>query len=188
MEFDPAEFDPKKYGPDVARILALDGGGRRLLPLTCGPCTCEPARRLLNTFKPGDLFPDVQEPGAPMAGLWLYFSCFEEGHKLVDSSGTPDGQLWHAILHRQEPDSGNAAYWFRQVGRHPVYSPLAHAASAILKRIPEAEFRFGHWDPYAFIAFCERARQQPASAQDRAAAQIQLAEWQLVFDHTARPQ
>lgn len=182
------EFDPTRYGPDVARILALDGDGRRWMPLTCGPCTSEEARRTLETFRPRDLFPGVAEPEAPMAGLWLYFSCFEEAHKLVDSSGTPNGELWHAILHRQEPDSGNSAYWFRQVGSHPVFAPLARAAAAILERIPDAEFNVGRWDPYAFIAFCERARQQPASAHERAAMEIQLAEWQLAFDYTARPQ
>ena len=43
----------------------------------------------------------------------------------------------------------------------------------ILARLPEAEFRVGKWDPFAFIAFCERARMQPGSVQERAALQIQ---------------
>jgi hypothetical protein len=179
-------FDPNHYGPDVARILALDGSGQRLMPLTCQECSSGEARGILKTMTPAALFPGVQHPEAPMAGLWLYFSCFEEAHDLINDSEIPDGELWHAILHRQEPDSGNAAYWFRKVGTHPAFSPLAHAAVRILERFPAAEFRTGKWDPFAFIAFCERARAQPGSVQEQAAMEIQRAEWQIVFDHTAR--
>jgi hypothetical protein len=123
-----------------------------------------------------------------MAGLWLYFSCLEEAHKLVQDSDAKESELWHAILHRQEPDSGNAAYWFRKAGSHAVFSELAQAATRIVEGIPEAEFRIGKWDPFAFISFCERARTQPGTAHERAALQIQLAEWQLLFDYSARPQ
>ena len=67
------DFDPTKYGPDVARILALDGNGQRVLPLTRGPCRSEKARELIKKFRPGDLFPDVKEPEAPMAGCGCIF-------------------------------------------------------------------------------------------------------------------
>ena len=99
-----------------------------------------------------------------------------------------EAELWHAILHRQEPDSGNSAYWFRKAGDHPIFSKLSQAAAKILERIPDAEFRTGRWDPFAFIAFCDRAREQPGSAQDQAAMEIQRAEWQILFDYCARPQ
>jgi len=182
------EFDPTKYGPEVSRILALDGSGRRLGPLVCGPCSSAEARRLLAVKKPADLFPGQREPEAAMAGLWLYFSCFEEAHGLIDSPKTSEGEFWHAILHRREPDAGNAAYWFRRVGRHPVFKPLAEEAAKILKQHPTAEFRVGSWDPFGFVQFCERAREQPGSVQERAAMEIQRAEWQLLFDYSARPQ
>jgi hypothetical protein len=181
------DFDANRYGPEVARILALDGNGLRLMPLTSAGCSSEQARTILNTFKPNQLFPGVKDAEAPMAGLWLYFSCFEEAHELVSASQTQASELWHAILHRQEPDSGNAAYWFRKAGAHPSFHMISHEAIRILKRIPEAEFRTGKWDPYAFIAFCERARLQPGSAQERAAIEIQRAEWQVLFDYSARP-
>jgi hypothetical protein len=120
-----------------------------------------------------------------MAGLWLYFSCFEEAHQLADSCSSKEGEFWHAILHRQEPDSGNAAYWYRRVGSHAIFPDLAREAQRITDRHQEAEFRVGKWDPYAFIAFCERARNQPGSTQERAALEIQRVEWQLLFDHCA---
>ena len=182
------EFDSTSYGLEVARILALDGHGNRLLPLRCEPCSSEEARSLLKTFAPAALFPGKQRPEAPMSGLWLYFNCFEEAHQLADSCPTEDGYLWHAILHRQEGDFGNAAYWFRKAGKNPIYSDLAPAASGITHRIPNAEFRTGRWDAFAFLAFCERALKQPGTEQECAAMEIQRAEWQLLFDHCARPE
>src|ERR1700675_4725508 len=133
-------FDPTQYGPDGPGILALDGNGQRLMALRCMKCSSEEARQLLSTYKPADLFPNQEEPEAPMAGLWLYFSCFEEAHKLVDYCETPEGELWHAILHRQEPDSGNAAYWFRKAGPHPPFTKLAHESEKILLGIRATEF------------------------------------------------
>src|ERR1700681_1182299 len=98
-------FDSSKFGAEVARVLAYDGGGQRLMPLTCGPCSSEEARRELQAIHPKELFPDAAQPDASMAGLWLYFSCFEEAHKLADACTAREGDLWHAIVHRQEPDS-----------------------------------------------------------------------------------
>jgi hypothetical protein len=180
------EFDPSAYGADVARLLALDGNGGRLLSLTCSACTSDEARQILKTLDPRKLFPDSKDPDATAAGLWLYFSCFEEAHELVNEPKSKEGELWHAILHRREPDSGNAAYWYRKVGNHPTFAPTARAAAEIIKRIPDAEFRIGKWDPYSFVAFCERARAQPVSQQEMAAMEIQRAEWQILFDYCAR--
>lgn len=181
------EFDPSRYGPLVARALALEGNGERLMPLTCAGGASGPAYQMLQTQTAAGLFPNARNAEAAMAGLWLYFSCFEEAHQIAQDSSTAEGELWHAILHRQEPDSGNAAYWFRKVGTHPVYSAVAHRAAAILERLPQAEFRIGRWDPFAFVAFCERARAQPGSVQEQAALEIQRAEWQELFDYCARP-
>jgi len=182
------EFDSNRYGADVARVLGFEGEGRRVMPLTCGKCASPQAHRELKGMRADSLFSGARDPEAAMAGLWLYFSCFEESHSLAQDSSTKECELWHAILHRQEPDSGNAAYWFRQVGAHPSYPKIARRAGEILARMPEAEFRVGaKWDPFAFVAFCERARTQPGSAQERAALEIQLAEWQILFDYCASP-
>ena len=179
-------FDPTLYGPAVAKVLALGDNGNQLLPLVSGPCTNEEARTLLAAAEPKEFFPNVDEPEAPMAGLWLYFCCFEEAHKLADYCESPEGELWHAILHRIEPDSGSAAYWFRKAGTHPTYSTLARETVKITHRLRGAEFRTGRWDPFAFITFCERVRLQPGSLQERCAMEIQRAEWQILFDYSAR--
>ncbi len=168
--------------------MALDQSGDRLMPLAAGRCSSGEAQGRLAAVTAAELFPHANSSLGALAGLWLYFSCLEQCHSLAQDLHTPEGSFWHGILHRQEPDADNAAYWFRRTGAHPVYGDLREAANEIVSRYPEAEFRSaGAWDPYAFIAFCERARQQPGSPSERAALEIQRAEWQLLFDYCARP-
>jgi hypothetical protein len=179
------EFDSTIYGPEVARILAVDGDGMRLAPLVCGSPNAE-AHKKLTGADPKGLFGGSKHSKSAMVGLWLYHSCFEEAHQLADSLKTTEGLLWHAIIHRQEPDSGNAAYWFRRAGPHPIFPRLAREAIQITDRYPGAEFRVGVWDPYSYIAFHERAQSQPGTEQEQAAREIQRLEWQLLFDHCAK--
>jgi hypothetical protein len=181
-------FNSQDYGSEVARILALDGGGERRMPLVAVGCANEEARTLLKSAGPKKLFPHQQQAKDAMAGLWLYFSCLDEAHELAQESDSTEGRLWHAILHRQEPDDGNSAFWYRKAGTHPIFKDLAIEAIQILKKHPDAEFRAGgKWDPYAFVMFCGRARSQPGSKSAAAALEIQLVEWQLLFDFCARP-
>jgi len=157
------------------------------MPLVASESVPSVGRDLLGDLKAHDLFPKSPAPDAAVAALWLYFSYFEECHEIVQRLTSPEASFLHAILHRQEPDSGNAAYWFRQVGHHPIFRELCQQADRILANYPEAEFRTGgKWDPFSFILFCERARQQPNSPSELAALEIQRAEWQLLFDHCAR--
>jgi hypothetical protein len=172
----PFAFEPAGYGPEVAAILALDGDGRRLMPLVMERCSSEAARDRLRAAPPRKLFPNARAPEAALGGLYVYFSCFEEAHRIAQDIATPEGSYWHGIVHRQEPDTGNASYWFRRVGAHPIFPALAEAAAT-----PPP------WDPFAFIDLCEQARRLPGSELEARARAIQRAEWQLLFDYCARP-
>ena len=163
------KFRAADYGPEVAAILVMDGGGERAMPLKMGKGSAA-ARERLRGVTAARLFAGARAPEAALAGLYVYFSCFDEAHGIAQDIATPDGSYWHGIVHRREPDAGNAAYWFRQVGTHPIFPALARAAGAE-----------GKWDPFAFIDLCERARVQPGSELEARAMAVQLAEWQLLF-------
>lgn len=181
-------FDPQAYGDGVARLLALDGGGNRLMPLAFGVCSSADARRILSGASARELFPRAASPDAALAGLWLYFSCLEESHLVSQNVPTVDGSFWHGILHRQEPDAGNSAYWFRRVGAHALFPVLREEAAAIAAGYPGAKPPLAaEWNSFAFIDFCENARGKPGSEDETCALEIQRAEWQLLFDHCARP-
>ena len=180
-------FDPSAYGAEVARILALDGSGQRLMPLASGMCSSTAALESIRQRKAAELFPRAQSPVGARAGLFLYFSCLDEAHSEAQGLETAEGSFWHGVMHRQEPDPGNAAYWFRRVGAHPVFPALLAAAGPILERHAGTEFALGEsWDPFRFIDFCESARRRAGSPAERAALEIQLAEWQLLFSYCAR--
>jgi hypothetical protein len=168
------QFDSKAYGPEVAGIFALDGDGERLMPLVHEAGASDEVKAALAILARRKL---VSE--AVLAGLYLYFSCWEEAHEIAQNISTPEGSYWHAIVHRQEPDAGNAGYWFQQVGVHPIFPALREQAAKI-------GVDFGpRWDPIAFIEMCERGRQQPGSDAERMAMEAQRAEWQLLFDYCA---
>jgi hypothetical protein len=168
------QFDPNAYGPEVAAILALDGNGERLMPLVQGQCSSPEAKAAVEALAKRKLLPE-----AALAGLYLYFSCWDEAHDLAQNISTREGSYWHAIVHRQEPDAGNSGYWFRQVGAHPIFPALREQAA--LGGVDLGP----RWDPIAFIEMCERARQEPGSETERKAMETQRAEWQLLFDYCA---
>lgn len=172
-------FNPNAYGEEVAHILAFDGRGQRLMPLAGSRSSSRRALELLRQTTASRLFAGSRAPDAAMAGLYLYFSCWDEAHTVAQSIQTAEGSYWHAIVHRQEPDAGNSAYWFRTVGAHPIFPALRERAAALGIDVGP------RWDPFAFIEFCEQARQQPGSELERKALEVQLAEWQLLFDFCA---
>jgi hypothetical protein len=180
-------FDSKAYGTQVAEILALDDSGQRLMPLVSGDCSSEAARECLKRQAAADLFPGAYAPREALSALWLYFSCFNECHEIVQDLNSPEAGFWHAILHRQEPDAANSTYWFRSVGTHRVFSDLLAAAKQIGDQYPNSGFKIAaKWDPFSFVNFCDKAREAPGSPSERAALEIQRAEWQLLFDYCAR--
>jgi hypothetical protein len=161
-------FDAAVYGDEIASILALDGDGERLMPLARSGSGMAAARRQIES---------LAAPAIVKAGLYLYHSLWDEAHETAQDIATPEGSYWHAIVHRQEPDEGNAGYWFRQVGAHPIFPALRDRAAGI-------GLDFGpRWNPFQFIEYCERARERAGSGDERKALETQRAEWQLLFDH-----
>jgi len=180
------EFQPEDYGPDIARILNLAGEGKRLMPLVKTGSVSTKAGEAVRSL--------ASLPSCIASGLYLYCGCWDAAHSAADTVEDPNGYFWHAIVHRQEPDAANAGYWFRKTGRHPIFPRLAAEAGKL-------GYRAGReWDPFAFVEFCEAARQQPGSIEEQLSAQaegsvvrvqqiatqVQLVEWQLLFDYCAR--
>src|SRR5579862_2756996 len=166
------KFDARAYGEGVAKILALDGDGARLMPLVRGAASSE-AVRLIGE-KRGELFGGARSPSAALAGLYLYFGGWEEAHSIAQEIETADGSYWHAIVHRQEPDAGNSGYWFRRVGRHSIFPALLEEAERIAAERPGAGLRLTReWDPFAFVEVCGRA--EKGSEAELAAREIQRA-------------
>jgi hypothetical protein len=130
---------------------------------------------------------------ALLAGLWQVNDFLDESHsqsQSIEGEGRDrNGDYWHGIMHRREPDWWNSKYWFRRVGQHPCFDELGALAEQALNECSSAVATKwqdrcgtpGTWDATAFVDLCEKA----ATGQDRALAQaarrIQWAEMLLLL-------
>jgi hypothetical protein len=132
------------------------------------------------------------------AGLLQINDWLDESHQaaqaIEDQGPSRSGDYWHAIMHRREPDYGNAKYWFRRVGAHPVFPGLAQRAAGIIAQGPVHDAGHwrrkltdgGDWKPLAFVDLCESASGDETSPLAVAARRIQWEEMLLLLDHCWR--
>jgi hypothetical protein len=163
--------------PEIQPLLA----GDRLMELGPGspnlsvkPLLQELARALPKKAKDRDF------ALACLAGLWLLHSFLDESHEISQDLGSVEGSYWHGILHRREPDYGNAKYWFRRVGAHPIHEALR---SAVLDLAASRMWpSFLTWDAFAFVDLTE-LHADPAAMAHEFCRQVQRLEWELLFDY-----
>lgn len=157
----------------------------RTMPLTRSD---EDDEEALNLLRAPRLFAGSRAQNAASAGLSLRCGCWNEAHNIAQSDNSREGSYWHAIVHRQEPDTGNAGYWLRGVGTHPIFADLNSDADAILSTYPNLPWKTGAaWDPHRFLAWCDEARANPGSEKEQVALKIQQAEWLRLFTWCASP-
>ena len=190
-------FNPHAYGPAAAELLLP----ARECPLGSGQPN-RAAEGKLRALTVEMLFGSqrVIDHGmaqACLAGLWLYHDFLDESHATSQEIESPSGSYWHGILHRREPDYDNAKYWFRRVGKHPVFEPLRQAAAALAtSQELDAAAKFlatqSAWDPFRFVDLCEAAVEPSVGRISNPSVPvlieglcrwIQAREWELLFDH-----
>jgi hypothetical protein len=124
------------------------------------------------------------------SGILLLWDHLDESHQIsqtMEGQGTPrTADYWHGIMHRREPDAGNAAWWFRKVGSHPALKVLGAgliswmqqlgAAPNMLtqaKRLLRADRSL---DPFSMIEMSTRALSRPGQDEEQTVRMVQYLE------------
>ncbi|MBI4889226.1 MAG: hypothetical protein HY821_01295 [Acidobacteria bacterium] len=180
------EWDELDLTPGAREILEWNGGPGEM-PLVCRRSVPAEIAVKLRSAVAERLFPQAHSPAGALAGLWLAWSGYEEAHGIAQELHTAEGSYWHGIVHRQEPDDWNSGYWFRRVGRHPIFPALAQGAADLAGSYPRAAaLPARDWDPEQLIRYCAQARNAPGGETERYAVAVQQLEWKLLFAWCAR--
>jgi hypothetical protein len=199
-------FSVRDYGPTVARLLA----GATANDL--GPGNPQSSMRVLlesvtptSVVAPREIVDRDMALGC-LAAVWLRFDFLDKSHQISQSLDTPEGSFWHGVMHRREPDFANAKYWFRRVGQHELYGPLAEearnlvsaemaaagrrdpapgkAGSMVKNGVLGKEVRFLNeqeiWDPLRFVDLCELAL-DASPPLHTFCKRLQQLEWEMMF-------
>jgi hypothetical protein len=140
--------------------------------------------RSLDSFFSAQNIPEPRKPLLRSAAL-LWHDHLDESHTISQGIETRDGSWLHGIMHRREPDYGNAKYWFHRVAPHDTFPELTTRVMRLLAndRIGLATrlIEKGDWKPFAFIDECERAEQKKDAALTSTLRKIQAAEFDVLL-------
>lgn len=142
------------------------------------------------SFDKSSIAPRFQDLIRSIVLLW--HDHLDESHTISQSIEDADGSFVHGIMHRREPDYGNASYWFQRVGSHVCFSEIATRVSPILQTDTSELARIllpsRTWDPFGFIEACKLMASGSLLEKDGQTLQhVQKIETQVLLEYFLTP-
>ncbi len=153
----------------------------------------EPLESLQSKLR--DIFSQTQIPEQTRALVrslvLLWHDYLDESHSISQNLHSPDGSFLHGIMHRREPDYGNAKYWFHRAGELPCFPEIAARVTRFLDDANENSLktklvRDGRWDALAFVDVCEGALTKRAEKTISVLRKIQEIECNTLLEYFLR--
>lgn len=114
------------------------------------------------------------------AAFLLWNDDLDGCHSIAQELSDEFGAYLHGIMHRREPDYGNAKYWFRRIGEHPLFPELRSFALQLLEGTPGLDdYRKAlqsnpKWDPFRMVDWCESAGEEQEISFLRALQAVEI--------------
>ena len=164
--------------PEPARL----GPQRRLTALSLG----ELDERLQRLFSEHESPPAAEN--LIRSVIYLWHDHLDQSHRISQDIESRDGSLVHGIMHRREPDYGNAKYWFRRVGPHPSFIALSLRAGELFEHREESDLQSRlvpnkMWDPFAFVDAVEDVASGQFPSKVELLEQIQKLEFECLLEN-----